>query len=138
MANRTETFRKHEKLCSKKAIETLFEKGTSFTSGLFQVIWTINNDTETISPARIAISVSKKSFKSAVKRNSLKRRIREAYRRKKYILYDFLTSQNISIMFIIIYKETCMFNYHEIEKAIEKTLLKLTSSIRSKKEIHKN
>ena len=37
-------------------------------------------------PSRIVVSVPKRSFKRAVKRNLLKRRIREAYRRQKDIL----------------------------------------------------
>ena len=131
MADRTVTFRKYERLCSKKAIEKLFEKGTFFTCKFFQVIWSYNSDTELPSPARVAISVSKKSFKSSVKRNIVKRRIREAYRRKKYILYDFLTSQNISIIFIIIYKDSQLLCYQEIEKAVEETIQKLISSLRS-------
>jgi ribonuclease P protein component len=37
-------------------------------------------------PSRIVVSVPKRSFKRAVKRNLLKRRIREAYRRHKDLL----------------------------------------------------
>lgn len=38
--------------------------------------------------AQVLISVSKRNFKSAVKRNHIKRQIREAYRKNKHIIWD--------------------------------------------------
>jgi ribonuclease P protein component len=55
------------------------------------------------SPAQIAISVPKKSFRLAVTRNLIKRRIREAYRKKKQILYNFLSEEKIQITFVLIW-----------------------------------
>ena len=40
---------------------------------------------------KILVSVPKKHFKRAVKRNRVKRQIREAYRKNKYILWDKLS-----------------------------------------------
>lgn len=133
MAEHTETFRKHERLCSKKAIELLFEKGISVTSYPFQVIWTFSNQ-DSAAPAKIAISVSKKLFRSAVKRNAIKRKIREAYRRKKHILYDFLTSTGKSINFILIYRDRRIPDFREIEKHVDDVLRKLASSVSTSKE----
>lgn len=41
-------------------------------------------------PVQVLVSVSKRHFKRAVKRNRVKRQIREAYRLNKYILWDAL------------------------------------------------
>ena len=39
-------------------------------------------------PAQMLVSVPKRCFKRAVKRNRVKRQVREAYRRHKHILWD--------------------------------------------------
>jgi len=128
MSERSETFKKHERLCSKKAIEALFEKGISISCYPFYVLWSYS-DQDSIKPAKVAISVSKKLIKSAVQRNAVKRKIREAYRKKKYILYDFLTSAGKKINFILIYRENKVPDYFEIERHIDDTIQKLISSI---------
>ena len=55
-------------------------------------------------PAQIAFSVSKRGFRLAVTRNLIKRRMREAYRKNKYLLYEFLASENKQIVLIVIVK----------------------------------
>jgi ribonuclease P protein component len=131
MSDKSETFRKSERLCSKKAIADLFENGKSFYSFPFQIIWT-KTESEIIYPAQVAISVSKRTFRRAVTRNLIRRRIREAYRRDKQILYDFLSSCNTHISFIIIYKDSSVPEYIAVEKAIANSLNKLIADITSK------
>jgi len=133
MSERPETFKKYERLCSKKAIEALFEIGISVSCYPFYVLWSYSN-LDSAKPAKVAISVSKKLFKSAVQRNAVKRKIREAYRKKKYALYDFLISIGKNINFILIYRENRVPDYFEIEKHIDDTIQKLISSIRNHQE----
>ena len=59
------------------------------------------------------VSVPKKSFKRAVKRNLLKRRIRESWRRQKYLL---AFEGNIDILFMYSVKE--ILSYEEIYAAM--------------------
>ena len=49
---------------------------------------------EDMAAASILISVPKKRFKRAVKRNLVKRQVREAYRKNKHLLLDALASRN--------------------------------------------
>lgn len=77
-----QTFAKAERLHSKKIIQELFTKGSSFYLHPFKVILLLNPDQTTVQH-QILISVSKRFFKKAVDRNLLKRRIREAYRKEK-------------------------------------------------------
>ncbi len=77
-----QTFAKAERLHSKKIIQELFTKGSSFYLHPFKVILLLNPDQAT-AQHQILISVSKRFFKKAVDRNLLKRRIREAYRKEK-------------------------------------------------------
>lgn len=131
MPDKPETFRKSERLCSKKAIAGLFENGNSFYSFPFQIIW-IKSPAGQISPAQVAISVSKKTFRRAVKRNLIRRRIREAYRRNKHTLYEFLESKNTRIVFIIIFKDNEIPEYISIEKTIRDSIGKLIAEISDK------
>ena len=78
-------------------------------------------------PAQVAFSVSKKGFKKAVTRNLLKRRMREAYRKNKYLLYNRLQLAGACIAFIIVYRQNSVASYPEIEKAMVETIERLAS-----------
>lgn len=67
---------------------------------------------------RIMVSVSKKFFKRAVKRNLLKRRIRESYRKQKGILP---AEGGIDILFMYNTKEILTYNqiYEMVGKVLE-------------------
>lgn len=123
------TFSKSERLCSKKSIAELFERGNSFFSFPFQVVW-LKSSSEISSPAQVAISVSKRNFKRAVKRNLIKRRIRETYRKQKYILYEFLEQENLKIIFILIFKGETVPEYTATEKSVKDSIDKLVTEIR--------
>jgi ribonuclease P protein component len=79
------TFRKEERLSKEKNIQELFDRGSSFYLFPFKVFVMANPD-QTFPFHQVMISVSKRNFKSAVDRNLLKRRIREAYRLNKELL----------------------------------------------------
>lgn len=94
MEKHEERLRKGERLCSKKLIDTLFGTGGSHAMTAFPlkaVYRLIDNKTETsVSKeaivelnVQVLVSVPKKHFKRAVKRNRVKRQVREAYRKHK-------------------------------------------------------
>ena len=79
-----ETLPKSERLCGLTAVGNLFEHGKSLSIGCLRVKYLVREGS--LEPARMVVSVPKRSFKRAVKRNLLKRRIRESYRRQKSLL----------------------------------------------------
>ena len=75
------TLPKSERLCGKTAIAGLVDRGRGGTAGCLRYKFLVRADGDPVS--RILLSVPKRSFKRAVKRNLLKRRMREAYRQNK-------------------------------------------------------
>jgi len=131
MNTRRETFEKSERLCSTKIISGLFENGNIFHTSLFKVVW--NNCPVLLPyPAQAAFSVSKRGFKLAVTRNLFKRRIREAYRKNKYLLYEFLAAENKQIVFIVIVRGDKVADFATIEKSTIEMLNRLIAKIREK------
>ena len=77
------TLPKSERLCSKKALERLFG-GERRSVSVFPIRAVFAESEEP--GVRIMVSVSKRHFKRAVRRNRVKRQLREAYRLNKQIL----------------------------------------------------
>jgi ribonuclease P protein component len=121
MVNTGETFRKSERLCSKKVIEALFDNGKTFFSPPFLIVWSYNGS-EALSPAQVAFSVPKKEFKLAVTRNLIKRRMREAYRKNKIVLYDYLNTSDKKIVFTMIYRGKSISDFTTVENAVKQMI----------------
>ncbi len=104
------SFHKEERLKSKKSIEELFKKGSSFYLTPFRVKYIAGaNDAN-----KVLIAVPKKLHKKAVARNLIKRRIREAYRLNKSIVSDVSSNFNIALL----YQSKDILTFQEIEKKL--------------------
>ncbi len=112
-----ETFHKTERLCSRTLIRQLYRTGKGFTTGPFRVMWQQMPPSGPF-PAQVMISVPKSLFPKATGRNLLKRRIREAYRKNKGMLYERLSEQGIRIILIITYNTRETLQYEEIRHKI--------------------
>lgn len=149
------TLPKAERLCGKKAIATLMEKGRWGSAGCLRYCWlpqmarpdasdeVLGGSSAGVAEgsvegaggkarektvSRIMVSVPKKHFKRAVKRNLLKRRIREAYRLNK----NLLGGAAVDILFYYNSRELCTFG--EIETALTAALQELNSRARQEQQ----
>lgn len=110
------TLPKTERLCGKTGISELLAKGKhgSMQGMRYLFITDTGNDYN-----RIMVSVPKKLFKRAVKRNLLKRRIRESYRKQKHNL----TSKGTDVLFMYSTKE--ILCYEDIYKTVGQIIDKI-------------
>ena len=120
------TLGRMEKLKSKKAIETLFEKGSRIKSYPLQLLF-LKNDEDREFLVKVGFSVPKRNIKLAVQRNEIKRVMREAYRKQKNRFSDNINSP-YDFMFIYTSKEKTDYLILEksVEKVCQKFLLKIT------------
>lgn len=83
-----ETLPKSARLSGQLSVTALFEHGKGLSHGCLRCkfIPSVIQGASEGSSSRIVVSVPKRLFKRAVKRNLLKRRIRESYRRQKGLL----------------------------------------------------
>ncbi|MBN2613287.1 MAG: ribonuclease P protein component [Bacteroidales bacterium] len=110
-------FRKSERIHEKTLIQKLFTQGKTIIIPPFRVQLLVS-EAEANPPARILISIPKKVIRKAVKRNLLKRRIREAYRLNSHKFKDYLSAKKISLSLGFIYVEGQVADYHSIEKSL--------------------
>ncbi len=125
------TFRKQERLCSKKHIEELFAGDSqSFTAYPLRVVFASMEGTEESTQDnffKVLISVSKRHFKHAVSRNRIKRLIREAWRLNKHILTESVGTQRLMLAFIWMSDKTA--DYATITSSVKSLLPRVAENL---------
>lgn len=117
----SETFPSSEKLKSKILIDNLFSEGNSIKKFPIKLIFLPITNPE-ITTNKTGVSVPKRNFKKAVDRIYLKRLMREAFRKNKYLV-DSNLSKKYALMFI--YTTNKKYELHEITECIIHLLKKL-------------
>ena len=118
----TNTLCKEERLRGERVISYLFDHGHSFFQMPYKVFW-IKTPETTLHPSRFAVSVSRRRFKRAVKRNLIKRRTREVFRTNKHILNAAVATGQVHLM--IIYASNRLLEYAELDEAMKKILQRI-------------
>ena len=118
--SQTNTLPKEERLCGKTGISQLLAKGRHGNVPNMRYLCLKENGKEF---NRIMVSVPKKLFKRAVKRNLLKRRIRESYRKQKHELN---LKSGVDLLFMYSTKE--ILSYEEIYKTVGQIIRKINES----------
>ena len=112
------TLPKKERLCGKTGISKLLADGKHGNIPGFRFCYLTENQ---LDYNRIMVSVPKKIFKRAVKRNLLKRRIRESWRLQK----ETLNATGMDILFTYSTKE--ILDFKEVQAAVAKIIEKINS-----------
>ncbi len=130
-----QTFTKSERLCSKKVLGELFKKGSaSGQPGLvqtfyffpFRVLYLPHEPEPPSGWPAIVITVPKRTFKRAVDRNLIRRRVREAYRLNKMSLTsnDTGPDQSPPAYIAFLYTAKQIISFEEIEKGMKLAIKK--------------
>lgn len=120
------TLPKAERLNSYMLIEKLFAGGSkSFPAFPLRIVYMLVEG-EQLPTASLLISVPKKRFKRAVKRNLVKRQVREAYRKHKSVLADVLEAKGLKLVIAMIWLDNEIHSNKEVEAKVLK-LLQLTA-----------
>jgi ribonuclease P protein component len=82
------------------------------------------------SPVKVSINASKRSLRSAVKRNKMKRLIREMYRYSKHPLYHVVENNQERLALSIVYMGKHLMSYDDLEKVFYKLHKKLLIELR--------
>ena len=116
------TLPKNERLSSQTLIKRLFSGGSKSLSAFPLRIVYMQVEEEHLPVASIMVSVPKKRFKRAVKRNRVKRQIREAYRKHKDILSEPLETSGRKIAAAFIWLDNELHDSDEVEAKVKKLL----------------
>ena len=127
------TLGKQERLCSRKLIDSLFKGGGSRAMSGFplRMVYAMTERHEGEPAAQLVASVPKRCFKRAVKRNRIKRLVREAYRLNKHILADALERHEpqMSATMAFIYTDSHLHDYATVEQRVRNLLTRLSARL---------
>jgi ribonuclease P protein component len=114
------TFKKEERLYGHEALDNVYNNGKHLQTDSIKIIYL--EVPKSNFPCRVVFSVPKRSFKKAVDRNLIKRRMREVYRNHKHILYNDLNEKQKSIHIYLIYLSKEIISFDELKYTMLKAL----------------
>ena len=132
-----ESFRlyKHEKLCSRTAVNLLFSDGKSEFAYPLRVVYRIVPGA-TASGARFLITIPKKKVRTAVGRVLMRRRIREAYRLNRSVILPALAEKGIALEMAFIYLDRELKPYAKIEDRLRTVLARIATIVTTEPASH--
>jgi len=127
---------KWERICGRTLLEKLFTGGKSKSFSVFplRVVYLLTDqpdgDLQHVVPVKMMVSVSKRHFKQAVKRNRVKRQVREAYRLQKQLITEPMATrpqQQLLIAFIWLADE--LYTSDEVAKHVAQLLNRIVEKL---------
>ena len=121
-------FPKNQKLCSETVIKEMFSNGKSLTTSAVRLVWKEDNNEDEVTVKSIIV-VPKKKIRLAVKRNIIRRRMKEAYRLHKFELENMLKDKELQLSIAVIYQKDKVLPYKTVEEEIKLILERLSKEI---------
>ena len=116
---------KSERLCSLTAVRRLFKDGAS--GFVYPFRYMVISEQSTTPTVEVLFSVPKRYHKRANKRNTLRRRMKEAYRLNKATLTSSALAKGQAVDIAFVYSSKEILPYKTIEYAICKILNEVNS-----------
>lgn len=122
------TLSKSERLNKKLVIDRLFAGGSkSLLAFPLRVVYMpVESEGER---ASILISVPKKRFRRAVKRNRVKRQVREAYRKNKFTLLHVLEEKSVCLALAFIWLDDKLYASEVVEEKMKNLLARIAEKL---------
>lgn len=119
------SFPASQKLKSRKVIGQLFESGKHAKAYPIRAVYSLSefNPEYHSSHVQMGISVPKRSFKSAVDRNRIKRQVREAYRMHHSELLTIAREKNIYLPMMLVYLDRNDPIFEKLEKKVHNLVM---------------
>jgi ribonuclease P protein component len=127
------SFPKQERICSKKLMDRLFNGRESHAMSAYPIRVIYRFETQEggdneLPKAQVLMSVPKKCFKRAVKRNRVKRQMREAYRCNRHLL----TAQvpdNKSVLMAFVWLDAALHPTKEVAEKVKNLLQRISEKL---------
>lgn len=127
---------KWERICSRTLLEKLFTGGKSKSFSVFplRVVYLLTDqpdgDLQHEASVKMMVSVSKRHFKRAVKRNRVKRQVREAYRLNKEIVVSSMAdSPNRQLLLGFIWMSDELHDTDTVERSMQVLLKRVADKL---------
>jgi ribonuclease P protein component len=136
-----QTFKRHEKLKSRKLTEALFKTGKSFNVFPFRIVYLISEKGFNVPagkafqpgyPVQFGTGAGTRHFKKAVDRNRIKRLIREAWRLQKQSLYETALKQECQLAVFFMFIDKTVPEYNRVFEKMNTAISKLQQVITEK------
>jgi len=121
---------KDERLSRELLLDKLFKEGKSVSQDGFTLVF-LRVELPAFYPAQAAFSVPKRYFKKATDRNTIKRHLREAYRKNKLPLYQKLVDNKYQLALMLIFKGKDVPEHTWVEKNVAELIVKLTDRLKA-------
>lgn len=123
------TFKKHERLCSRLLMDRLFQGDNRSVSAypIRAVFLPVERSEQ--QGVSVLISVPKKRFHDAVDRNHVKRQLREAYRKHKHALIEQMSEREQGLLIAFVYVSPQIESTDYIEKRMTRLLGKISEAL---------